>query len=54
MAVTRNETIDIMKGIGIILVIIGHMQDSFCIHKFIFSFHMPLFLLATSFHLAKG
>lgn len=49
MAVTRNDTIDIMKGIGITLVIIGHMQDSFCLHKFIFSFHMPLFFILAGY-----
>lgn len=45
MAATRNETIEIMKGIGITLVIIGHMQDFFELHKFIFIFHMPLFFI---------
>lgn len=35
-----DESIDIMKGIGIILVIIGHMAIW---NIFIFSFHMPLF-----------
>ena len=34
-----------MKGIGITLVIIGHMQDFFELHKFIFIFHMPLFFI---------
>lgn len=49
MTATRNETIDIMKGIGITLVIIGHMQDLFCLHKFIFSFHMPLFFILAGY-----
>lgn len=35
---------DIAKGIGIILVIIGHTVGGL-VHKFIFSFHMPLFFL---------
>lgn len=49
MAVTRNETIDIMKGIGITLVIIGHMSDFFYLHKFIYSFHMPLFFILAGY-----
>ena len=47
----RNETIDIMKGIGIIAVIIGHMG---CVpympyRNFIFSFHMPLFFILAGY-----
>ncbi len=40
----RIEWIDTAKGIGILLVIIGHIVpfDS-NISRFIFSFHMPLF-----------
>ncbi len=42
----RSKTIDVMKGIGIILVIIGHLipPDSYAF-RWIFSFHMPLFFL---------
>ena len=39
----RLEYIDIAKGIGIICVILGHM-DNDSIKQFVFSFHMPLFL----------
>lgn len=38
----RLEYIDIAKGIGIICVILGHM-DNDSIKQFVFSFHMPLF-----------
>ena len=40
----RIEALDIAKGIGIILVIIGHMSSSY-LRDWIYSFHMPLFLL---------
>ncbi len=51
MQSARNNTIDILKGIGIILVVIGH-----CLSRkthgdlpidFIYSFHMPLFFIAS-------
>ena len=38
----RVEALDIAKGIGIILVIIGHMSSSY-LRDWIYSFHMPLF-----------
>lgn len=47
----RNETIDIMKGIGIIAVIIGHMGNVpyMPYRNFIFSFHMPLFFILSGY-----
>lgn len=41
----RLDYLDIVKGIGILLVIIGHCQLGriACIHSIIYSFHMPLF-----------
>lgn len=42
----RDNTIDVLKGIGIILVVIGHMDTSQIgggIISYIYSFHMPLF-----------
>lgn len=38
----RLKYIDIAKGIGIILVVVGHLTDSE-IQSFIYLFHMPLF-----------
>lgn len=43
MKTKRNATIDIMKGIGIILVMLGH--QNLPINTFIYSFHMPLFFI---------
>jgi len=44
----RNSIFDLMKGVGIILVICGHVFREFTFfhfspYNFIFSFHMPLF-----------
>lgn len=42
----RIEWIDIAKGIGILLVILGHsVQFGSRLHNLIFSFHMPLFFI---------
>ena len=39
----RINWIDQVKGIGILLVVIGHMNIPQELSKIIFSFHMPLF-----------
>jgi fucose 4-O-acetylase-like acetyltransferase len=43
----RNTTIDIARGIGIILVVLGHnwtvLQDKGELFRVIYSFHLPLF-----------
>lgn len=39
----RDLTIDIAKGIGIILVVLGHIISFDSISRFIYCFHMPLF-----------
>jgi fucose 4-O-acetylase-like acetyltransferase len=51
----RNIAIDIAKGIGIILVIIGHGSILAWIKDAIFSFHMPLFFILSGyfFHLEE-
>jgi fucose 4-O-acetylase-like acetyltransferase len=52
----RNDTIDIMKGIGIISVVLGHcgLLPPKIIH-FIYSFHMPLFfIIAGYFYKERG
>jgi acyltransferase len=41
----RIEWIDVAKGIGILLVVLGHSGFSLNIRWWIWSFHMPLFLL---------
>lgn len=44
----RNSNIDLVKGIGIILLIIGHISDG-NLQKVIYSFHMPLFVVISGF-----
>lgn len=41
--------IDLLKGIGIILVVVGHVYHNSIIYDWIYSFHMPLFFFAAGF-----
>ncbi len=52
METKRIDYFDIAKGIGIIAVVIGHM-DLTTLNKFIFSFHMPLFFLISGYFLSN-
>lgn len=45
----RNETIDRVKGIAIILMVIGHVISSGFVHDFIYLFHMPVFLMIAGY-----
>ena len=45
----RDSTFDIMKGIGIIAMIIGHCQVPMIIKDFIFVWHMPLFFIISGY-----
>ena len=50
----RLEWIDLAKGIGIILMIIGHMPSiPSAVHNWIFSFHMPLFFFLSGYMFKK-
>ena len=44
--IKRIHYLDIFKGIGIILVAIGHIYHNSIIFNWIYSFHMPLFFFA--------
>lgn len=48
----RDETFDVLKGIAIILVIVGH-TDFGPFRAFIYSFHMPLFFFIAGYFLKK-
>lgn len=39
----RDKTVDFLKGIAILLVVIGHFNPVKQVGNFIYSFHMPLF-----------
>ena len=42
----RLSWLDVLKGIGIILVVIGHIYSDQTVFNWLYSFHMPLFFLA--------
>lgn len=45
----RNEIIDVLKGIGIILMIMGHLKLPFHLITLIFIFHMPMFFMISGY-----
>ena len=49
----RDSTLDVLKGIGIILVVIGHSNCPKLLDDYIFSFHMPLFFIASGYFFNK-
>ena len=56
-AINRNSTIDLAKGIGIFLVVLGHnpivLNESDELFRIIFSFHMPLFFFLSGIFLRE-
>lgn len=48
----RNTTLSICKGIGIILMVIGHARCPGRLCAFIYMFHMPLFFIASGYFFA--
>ena len=54
MYLSRLDYIDIMKGIGIILVVLGHISYNSILITWIYSFHMPLFFLISGFLFYKS
>lgn len=42
----RLSWLDVLKGIGIILVVMGHIYSNSIIFNWLYSFHMPLFFFA--------
>lgn len=47
MTVKRDRSIDILKGILILLVVLGHSRVKFS--HVIFWFHMPLFFIVSGY-----
>ena len=45
----RKEWIDIFRGLGIILMIVGHCGESEFLKKCIYGFHMPLFFVLSGY-----
>lgn len=48
----RNEAIDILKGIGITLVLVAHSLEGF-FSQFAYTFHMPLFFIVAGLFIAE-
>lgn len=49
MGRSHNTHISITKGIGIILMVIGHSGSPQLVHDYIYLFHMPLFYMASGY-----
>ena len=49
MSKNKNNFISTAKGIGIILMVLGHSGVPYNIDKFIYQFHMPLFFFCSGF-----
>ena len=45
----RDETFDIIKGVCILLMIIGHCPINYVLKTYIYSFHMPVFFFIAGF-----
>lgn len=45
----RLDYMDVVKGFTILLVILGHSSIPDLLHRFIFSFHMPIFFLISGY-----
>lgn len=43
----RDQTLDILKGFGIILMVVAHSGAPVWLHDTIYTFHMPLFFIAS-------
>lgn len=50
----RDSSIDIAKGIGIFLVVLGHTTSNEMLLKWIYSFHMPLFFFLSGLFHSQG
>lgn len=49
---SRDIAVDVAKGIGILLVILGHLKNP--LMDFIYAFHMPLFFFVSGMFVKKG
>lgn len=45
----RNKAIDNVRGLGIILMVLGHSSIPFPLYNAIFTFHMPLFFILSGY-----
>ena len=45
----RNKTMDILRGLGILFVVLGHCIEKPIIKNFIYSFHLPFFFILAGY-----
>ena len=45
----RNHKIDLLRGIAILLVVLGHITRTNTLHDYIWSFHIPLFFFISGY-----
>lgn len=48
-SINRVESIDVLKGIGILFMVLGHMHFSVIFIHYVYAFHMPLFFLISGY-----
>ena len=53
MTASRNRTLDIAKGIAIILMVIGHCETPPFMLAWVYLFHMPLFFMAAGYFFSR-
>lgn len=51
--IKRNETISIVKALGIILMVVGHSGCPKALSDYIYMFHMPLFFFCSGYFLKE-
>ena len=51
---TRVQGLDIARGAGILLVVIGHTNTPPLVHSFIYSFHVPLFFILSGYTIRRS
>lgn len=49
----RDQTLDILKGFGIILMVVAHSGAPVWLHDTIYTFHMPLFFIASGWFFSE-
>lgn len=49
---SRNEIIDIVKGISIICIVLGHLGYSIIV-RFVYPFHVPIFFIITGYFITN-
>ena len=45
----RQAWIDVLKGVGMILVVIGHTSEKNVLNDWVYTFHMPLFFALSGY-----